>query len=91
MKLKTWKSGKVFVYFNFWRNSKSKNQKNGFKQEKRNFKMKFFLKKKNSEVSKFSIWPYKQNQKLRNLRKFSFALNFNCFDCIKCREAENVH
>ena len=73
------------------RNSKSKNQKTDFKQGKCNFKMRFDKKKKTSVVSKFSIWLYKQNGKLRNLGKFSFALNFGCFDCIKCRKAENFH
>ena len=38
-----------------------------------------------------SIWLYKQNRKLGNLGKFSFALNFDCLDCIKCRKAENFH
>ena len=46
--------------------------------------MMWFNKKnmKLSKFSEFSIWPYKQNQKLGNLGKFSFALNFDCFDCI---------
>ena len=43
------------------------------------------------EVSKFSIWPNKQNQKLENLGKFSLALNFDCFDCIKRRKAKNFY
>ena len=73
------------------RNSKSKNQKTDFKQGKCNFKMRFDKKEKTSVVSKFSIWLYKQNGKFRNLGKFSFALNFDCFDCIKCRKAENFH
>ena len=42
-----------------------------------------------AEVSKFSIWSYKQNRKLENL--LSFALNSDCFDSIKCRKAEKFH
>ena len=53
--------------------------------------MRFNKKKKISEVSKFSIWPIKQNRKLGNLAKFSSALNFYCFDCIKCPKAEHFH
>ena len=34
---------------------------------------------------------YKQNRKLGNVEKFSFALNFDCADCIKCWKAENFH
>ena len=33
----------------------------------------------------------KQNRKLGNVGKFSFALNFDCVDCIKRRKAENFH
>ena len=53
--------------------------------------MKFNNKKKISEISEFSIWPCKQNLKLRNIGKFLFPLHFDCFDCIKCRKAENFH
>ena len=55
--------------------------------------MMWFNKKKMkiSEISKFSIWPYKQNQRLRNIRKVLFALNFDCFNCIKRQKAENFH
>ena len=48
-------------------------------------------KKKISEVSKSLIWHCKQNRKLGNLGKFSFVLHFFCFDCIKCRKAENFY
>ena len=48
-------------------------------------------KKKKSEISKVLIWPYKRNRKLGNLRKLSFALNFDCFDCFKCKKAESFH
>ena len=44
-----------------------------------------------SEISKVLFWPYKQNRKLGNLGKFSFALNFDCFDCIKRLKAENFN
>ena len=64
--------------------------KNDFKEEKGKFKMRF-NKKKISEVSRFVIWSYKQNRKLGNLGKFSSALNFDCFDCIKCRKAEDFN
>lgn len=40
-------------------------------------------KNKISEVSEFSILPYTQRSKLRNLPKFSFTSNFDPFDCIK--------
>ena len=34
---------------------------------------------------------YKQNRKLGNVGKFSFALNFDSADCIKRRKPENFH
>ena len=60
-------------------------------KEKYNFMMWFSKKKKKktSEVSKFSLWLYPQNRKHVNLGKFSFALNFDCFDSIKHRKAEH--
>ena len=76
------------LIFGSIRNSKSKNQKNDLQQEKCNFKMRFEKKKIISEICKFLVWPYKQNRKLGNLGKFSFALNF---DCIKCRNVEDFH
>ena len=65
--------------------------KNDFKEEKCKFKMRLNKKKKISEVSRFSIWSYKQNRKLGNLGKFSSALNLDCFDCIKCWKAEDFN
>ena len=46
-------------------------------------------KKKIPEVSEFLIWPYEQNCQLENLGKFLLVLNFDWFDYIKRRKAEN--
>ena len=67
--------------FSSKRNSKSKNQKNDLKQEKCNFKMRF---NKKGKIQRFQVFNSKPG-------KFSFALNFDCFDCIKCQKAENFH
>ena len=39
----------------------------------------------------FRLGQHKQNQKLDNIGKFSFALNFDCFSCIKCRKVESFY
>ena len=65
------------TFSSLW-NPRSKNQKD-LRQKM------MWLNKKNMkifEISEFSIWPYEQNWKPGNLWKFSFALNFGCFDCI---------
>ena len=70
------------TFSSIW-NPKPKNQKKNLRQKKYNFMMWFNKENvKISVVSGFSIWPYEQNWKLGNLEKFSFALNFDCFDCI---------
>ena len=70
------------IFGSIW-NSKSKNWKNNPKEE--NLTLWWGLRRKRpiSEVSEFSILPYTWYRKLGNLRKFSFTLNFYCFNCIK--------
>ena len=48
-------------------------------------------KMKISDVLGFPFGPLNKIQKDGNLGKFSFALNFDCFNCIKRRKAEYFH
>ena len=88
-KWKTWKSRKVFFYFKFWRfcNLRFRNNKNELRQKIKVWYMLLEEKKQISEVSEFSILPYTQNWKLRNLGKCSFTLI--CDSCCNLSSRNN--
>ena len=48
------------------------------------------IKKKISEVSKFSILPYIQNRKLGNLGKCCFTSSFDSSCNVRCKNDKNL-
>ena len=48
------------------------------------------IKKKNSEVSEFSVLPYIQDRKLRKLGKCSFTSNFDSSCNLRCKNAKKI-
>ena len=58
-------------------------KKNELRQKLKCFDIALEEKKKIIEVSEFSIFLSTKNRKPRNLEKFSFTSNVDCFDCIK--------
>ena len=60
-----------------------KRKKCNLTQNSYNFTMWRKSKISSFQVSKILIWPYSWNKKHGKFEKFSFTLNFSCFDCIK--------
>ena len=74
-------------------NLRFRNNKNDLRQKLKGQDMLLEEKKKISEMSEFSILPYTQNWKLRNLGKCSFTSNFDSicnffWICIFCKQSE---